>query len=161
MFCGLAACSTPTPYQPAVNSYGYAEQQIEGNRFRVSFTGNSVTSRQRVENYLLFRAAELTLINGGDHFVVANRDVEIDSRHGHAHGPGFYSGFGVGSHRRHSSSGIFFSTPGPTITKYRAFADIVVYKGEKPADDPNSYDARDVMAQLGPIIRRPAPPGAG
>ncbi len=161
VLCGLAACSTPTPYQPALNGYGFSQQQIEGNRFRVSFTGNSLTPRQTVENYLLYRAAEVTLINGGDHFVVANRDVEIDSRNDYAPGPGFYSGFGIGSHRRHSSSGILFSTPGPTVTQYRAFADIVIFRGDKPANDPNSYDARDVMSRLGPIIKRPAPPDAG
>ena len=44
----LAACATATPYQPAgFNGQrgGYAEQRLENNRFRVSFSGNSVTSR--------------------------------------------------------------------------------------------------------------------
>src|SRR3546814_2720956 len=65
----LFACATPTPYQPlgtrGTGASGcYASQQIEQNRFRVSFSGNQLTSRERVENYLLFRAAELTVQNG-------------------------------------------------------------------------------------------------
>jgi hypothetical protein len=40
---------------------GYSDQQIESNRFRVSFAGNSLTARETVERYLLYRAAELTV----------------------------------------------------------------------------------------------------
>lgn len=159
MLCGLAACAAPTAYQPADGRYGYAQQQIEGNRFRVSFTGNSLTSRQTVENYLLYRAAELTLINGGDHFVVVDRDIEINSRN--APGFGGFSGFHGSVDRwgnwRPHPHGLFFYDTGPPITEYRAYANIVVYRGPKPADDPDSYDARDVMVRLGPVIKRPVP----
>jgi len=60
---GLTACATPTPYQPNIRgqaaSGGYSEVRIEPDRFRVNFAGNSLTSRETVEGYLLFRAAEL------------------------------------------------------------------------------------------------------
>lgn len=46
----LAACAKPTPYQPAVDrSGGYGETLIEPGRWRVTFTGNSVTPREEVE----------------------------------------------------------------------------------------------------------------
>ena len=52
----LAACAAkPTPYQAAQGGFGYSEQQTEENRYRVSFAGNSATSRQTVEEYLLYR----------------------------------------------------------------------------------------------------------
>jgi len=59
----LSACATETAYQPAGpnSDGGYREQQIESNRVRISFSGNSLTDRETVENYLLFRAAELTV----------------------------------------------------------------------------------------------------
>ena len=60
----LVACATATPYQPigaGGASGGFSEQRIEANRYRVTFAGNSLTSRERVENYLLFRAAELPI----------------------------------------------------------------------------------------------------
>src|SRR3546814_2342802 len=69
---GLAACVSVTPYQPASKGYGYSEQRIENNRFRINFAGNSDTPKQTVETYLLFRAAELTLKSGYDYFVFAS-----------------------------------------------------------------------------------------
>ena len=58
----LAACATATPYQPLRGSGGgFTEQRLQPDRYRVAFVGNDYTSRQRVENYLLYRAAELTV----------------------------------------------------------------------------------------------------
>ena len=79
----LAACATATPYQaapPGQSTYGFSEQQIENNRVRITFRGNSMTDRETVETYLLYRAAELTLQSGRDYFIVANRDTEEHSR---------------------------------------------------------------------------------
>ena len=44
---------------------GYTDRQLSDNRWRVTFTGNSVTPRETVEDDLLLRAAEVTL--GGRH----------------------------------------------------------------------------------------------
>ncbi len=96
----LGSCMTATPYQPAVGtgSYrtGYSDEAIESDRFRVSFAGNSLTSRETVERYLLYRAAELTLQKGFDHFVLVSRDTEtktntyVDQRWGPSYGPWGY-----------------------------------------------------------------------
>ena len=60
----IAGCATPTTYRPAKGSgfsrTGYSERQVTPDRFLVTFAGNSVTERDTVERYLLFRAAELT-----------------------------------------------------------------------------------------------------
>jgi len=77
----LGACATATPYQQAVDrSGGYAEQQIEQDRWTVSFAGNTLTDRQTVETYLLYRAAELTQQQGFDHFRVVDRNTDEKSR---------------------------------------------------------------------------------
>ena len=78
----LGACATATPYQAAIDSSsrGYSEQQIENNRFRVQFAGNSLTDRKTVETYLLYRAAELTREHGFDYFRVVRRDTDAESR---------------------------------------------------------------------------------
>jgi len=46
----LSACATETAYQPAGpnSDGGYREQQIESNRVRISFSGNSLTDRETV-----------------------------------------------------------------------------------------------------------------
>src|ERR1700710_750600 len=74
----LAACTTATPYQPldprgGMSAGGYSEQRLDENHYRVCFLGNEFTSRQRVENYLLYRAAEITVQAGYDSFTMVSR----------------------------------------------------------------------------------------
>ena len=78
----LAACVSPTPYQPAQpRGFGYSEERLDQNKFRVTFRGNSLTKRETVVDYLLYRAAELTLQNGFSHFLVVGRDTEAKTRY--------------------------------------------------------------------------------
>jgi hypothetical protein len=79
----LTACATATPYQAAQNESarnGYSETQIESDRVRVSFDGNSLTKRETVETYLLYRAAELTKEKGFDYFTLADRVTDKNIR---------------------------------------------------------------------------------
>ena len=80
----LAGCMTETTYRPATGNgfsrEGYSERQVEANRFVVTFAGNTMTSRDTVEKYLLFRAAELTTQQGYDYFVMADRDTDKHRR---------------------------------------------------------------------------------
>lgn len=79
----LAACATTTPYQEASQPGGYdgySQTVLENDRARVTFGGNSLTKRETVENYLLYRAAELTLEKGYDHFTLIERDTEEKTR---------------------------------------------------------------------------------
>jgi hypothetical protein len=165
----VAACQTPTPYQPAVtpNGDGYTTQQIESNRFRVSFKGNSLTTRQTVDTYMLYRAAEVTLQNGGDYFVIVNKDVDKNTAYenygddlawGWGGGWGWRRGFGGPGFGGGFGGGIDYTRP---IPAYDAIADIVTYKGPKPAKDAYAYDAHEVMNAIGPTVVRIAPaPGS-
>lgn len=152
---GVIACTTsPTPFQAADGGFGYSSQQIEDDRYRVSFAGNSATPRETVENYLLFRAAEITLESGNDYFTVVNKDIE-------AYGSGSASprvGVGMGSGVSDNVGiGIGLSTflgDGPS-PRYTAYADILVREGEKPAGDPDTYDARDLIERLRPSLVLP------
>lgn len=150
----LAACASPTPYQPADGGFGYAQQQIEDNRYRVSFAGNSVTARSSVQNYLLYRAAEVTLESGHDYFVMVDDNLERSTRYYGTISPMF----GAGRFHRYDSAFYdpFFSgtVNARPIDQYTAFADIQVFTGEKPAANPKAYDARDVLRRLEPTIMR-------
>jgi hypothetical protein len=157
----LAACSTgPTPFQSAAGGgYGYNEQQIEQNRYLVSFSGNSLTDRQTVETYLLYRAAELTRERGFDHFIVVRRDTDADTRYV-GHGPG-YSAFSVRYryfHPRHGWYGFYDPFYNDVnireSTRYEASAEIVMGRGAKPARA-DAFDAADVIRNLEPRVRRP------
>ena len=79
----LLACATTTPYQEASKPGafdGYTQTIIENDRARVSFAGNSLTDRETVENYLLYRAAELTIERGFDNFRLVESETEKETR---------------------------------------------------------------------------------
>jgi hypothetical protein len=93
----LAGCETATPYQPlhargTQASGGYFDHQIEANRWQVGFKGNELTSRQTVERYLLYRAAELTTTQGYDWFEAVERHTDKKTE-GYAVPDPYYAGF--------------------------------------------------------------------
>lgn len=159
----LAACATATPYQPARDGgYGYAESRIESNRYSISFNGNSLTEREAVETNLLFRAAELTVQDGYDYFVVVNRAVDPKRQlyavptARYAFAP-YYSYYSPRWGWRPWTDPFWTTDTISEVTRYTATAEIVLFKGPKPATDPNAFDARDVMANLQPKIVQPLP----
>ena len=163
----LAGCETATPYQPLAAHKsdargGYAETQIEANRWRVLFSGNALTSRDTVERYLLYRSAELTVQQGYDWFAAVDRATDkqtqtsVDPYFGAYWGPswGFY-------HRRYGWGYGHWGDPywGAPLdvqqtSEYKASAEIVMGKGPKPADR-SAFDAHSVIEHLGPTIQRP------
>lgn len=147
----LAACATTTPYQPLHDGQGYAERKLEANRYRITFDGNFNTSQQTVEDFLLYRAAELTLADGGDYFVLAQQDTRGDTRYVQT-----LNTVGSDVFATRGLLGVGVSTATPT-TQYQAQADVVIYKGKKPAHDPHAYDARQIRQNLGAHITRPPP----
>jgi hypothetical protein len=161
---GLAACAAPTPFQPSADGFGYADEQIETNRFLVTFAGNSVTPRTVVETYVLYRAAEITLASGYDWFVIAGRETDVTTNYtGWVNGlPGWYGPFGGGYYGWGPNVGVGFgggTISANPITRYTGQAMIVVFKGEKPQDNVNAYDARDVIQRLKPKVELPAAQG--
>ena len=79
----LVACATATPYQPASEPGGYdgfSQQMIENDRARITFGGNSLTKRETVENYLLYRSAEMAVERGFETFTLQERDLEEDRK---------------------------------------------------------------------------------
>jgi hypothetical protein len=179
----LAGCSTaPTPYQPYIAEGspgihgGYSDQQLAPDRFLVRFHGNEFTSRDRVEGYLLYRAAQLTLHNGYDSFVMIDRHTEHDVQtyvtpdpfYHPFYGPAYgywspewsYYMPGQGWVGWHSGMGPFWHDL-PDVTTVEAFeasAEVKLLKGPPPPDRPHVFDARKVIADLGPTIQVPGQP---
>ena len=144
----IASCAA-TPYQPLRDGRGYSEQKIESNRYRVSFAGNSYTPLQTVQDYVLYRAAELTLASGYDYFMLGNQSTV--SEPGHSSGlsfglGGFSSGGGLGV-------GVGTST-GSSNSQYEGQADILMFKGRKPDNEPRAFDARATKTNLDAQVKR-------
>lgn len=175
---GLAACATPTPYQPNIRgqgtSGGYSEVRVEPERWRVSFQGNSLTSRETVEAYLLFRAAELTLQQGYDWFAIVDRHTERNARTYLERDPLYSPWYGPSymywrPYWRYYGHPFGWRTWDPfwgdpfwadrvdvrTVEKFEATAEIVMRRGAKPANDPRAFDARSVVENLRARIRYP------
>ncbi len=180
----LASCATVTPYQPQVSrgpvSGGYTDTQVEPDCLRVSFAGNTLTSRETVEVGLLYRAAELTLSRGYDWFELADRATDrkayasavsayggVSAFGGGGHG--FGHGLGHGGRHGFGHAGLHGFGPGGglypgwasgldvrTVERFTATAEILLRRGVKPAGDPRAFDARAVQQNLEPLIRRPA-----
>ena len=162
----LGACATATPYQAAGNdSSGYSDQQVESNRWMVSFAGNSLTDRQTVETYLLYRAAELTAQNSYDHFSMVRRETDADSSFvpiggSYSHFSPYYRYYGYRG-RIYPYSPYAWHDPfhdrAPDyreITRFEANAEIVMGRGDKP-DDPAWYSADEVIMNLSGRVQRP------
>lgn len=142
----------PTPYQAAgPTPYGYSEQQLESNRFRVMFSGNTDTPRPAVENALLYRAAEITKARGYDYFVVVGTDTEPTTKYWSTIDS--IGGFGGWGYPHWGGIGLDVGTAtSRPITNYTAYADVVLMKGQKPASEPRAYSADDVLKTVGPAL---------
>jgi hypothetical protein len=156
----LSACATPpTPYQPIGESarYGYGDEQIDVETWRVRFAGNRATDRGRVEDYVLYRAAEITVAAGADGFVVLREEVEKDvAYYGTTHAPYYGSFFFGHGHRSHFGLGFSTSTLRPS-NSYTGHIRIRLFRQTAPEGLGPAYDARAVLKVLGPKIVRPAP----
>jgi hypothetical protein len=171
---GLAGCETATPYQPlgapgTQASGGYFDHQIEANRWQVGFKGNDLTSRETVERYLLYRAAELAVSQGFDWFEAVDRhtDKKTDT---YATGVDpYYAGFGGawgprwGLYRRgygwrYGYWNDPFWGPGPVdynqVNQFQATAEVIFGHGQKPADR-QAFDAHSVLEHLAGAVQRP------
>lgn len=158
-----AGCAKPTPYQPRGSDgmgppYGYAEQKLGEDRYRVTVSGNEATSRETVENYLMFRAAELTLAADREAFRLIERDTEPLTRYATT-----YLGGGIGRPMGYAFLPAPFYHPSDlddreihsrAITRYRSQAEIQLIERLPPEPEPDVYEARPLLTQLAPAIRR-------
>ncbi len=139
-----AACATSAPYGPATKSggQGYTVQQIESDRFRVSYTDrDEASARSRA----LRRAAEISSEQGADWFqlVSAYEDKELSGGSGSSIGIG--AGGGSGG-RTSVGVGVGISLPlggssGPTTH----VLEIVTGTGVTP-EDAAIYNVDEVLA---------------
>ena len=129
----LTAGCVATPYQPMTLDGGYAQTRLGSNMFNVIFQGNAHTPWQTAETYALYRSAELAVESGFDYFVVVGGNADVSS--------------------------LLLAAPDLSPPKEQADTDhpmvsLVVrgFSGEKPS--PQAFNARDVLKELGPSIKR-------
>lgn len=168
-----AACAPfePTPYQPAAEgagyseaSFGYFETRSDGG-YVVRFDGNDTTERQAVEDYALYRAAEIAQRDAHARFAVLDRMVERrvvrepTSIRPYSLG---YTNYGPPSGYRRSNAMLPTLRPGDytwrDVVSYSAELRVQPFTGQPPEGAVRVYDAREVMDRLGPKLVRPGGP---
>jgi hypothetical protein len=118
----LGACATG--YQAKGFGGGYSDVQVDENTYRVTFEGKGTrTSKESVENMMLYRAAELTKQKGYDWFTVNDRDGD-------------------------EKWNMTYGRVGVSAT-----ATIQMFKGKKPENALRSYDAQSVIDHLGKSLK--------
>lgn len=146
----LGACATAegVGYQAAnAKGYGYSDQRIEADRYRVSFRGDGGTPAGAVEDFALRRAAEIARANGYDWFRVVSRAIDEEEKGG----VGIGAGVGTGSYGRRSGVSVGVGGDLGTIGAkpfYTARLEVLMGKGPKP-EGPDYYDAASVISAVG------------
>lgn len=156
----LVACaSSGTAYTLASEpgDYGYSERKLTETRYRVSFTGNSRTPVDLVQDYALLRAAELTVQKNYDWFEVADRattpqvapdavDTEVVVTSG---GPTHTKCGLLGCSTTRYSPAYSIETIDFPNRRQRYTASIEVVMGVGVSTDPTSgYNARELIESL-------------
>jgi hypothetical protein len=138
----FATAAQTSLYEPRTDEarYGYAEMQLGPNRMRVSFNGDTLTSRETVDTYLALPRRGGTLERGFDYFVIVSHDIAETSR---------YDGLAGG--RRRISGATFRE-----VSSNTAMVDILMFEGETPPPIANVFNAHAVKRSLDPHIQRPA-----
>lgn len=76
----LMACASSPVYSPASdNGFGYSHSQLDSNSYRVHFKMRGDDSKQAMD-YAMRRAAQLTLENGYDWFVINDQQTLTHTR---------------------------------------------------------------------------------
>jgi hypothetical protein len=150
---GLMGCQTTPVYAPRESAHGvgYADKQLSANRYRVSYRGDSATNRETVEDFLLRRAAEVTLKAGYTWFVFDTRDTKERTRY-YTDFVGWPGWAGRGWYWHDWDFDRTVTTY--SQTRYTAYAEIVVLTDDQAKGEARALKAQDVLDRLGPL---PAP----
>ncbi len=148
----LVACASRPVYSPAPKSgsVGYYDSKLTKDRYRVTFIGYTSTSGDEVQNYVLLRAAELTLQNNFDWFQVINRSLtEKTTNNEPTFTVGLSSGcypFGCRSIGSRWYTGFRVDSENYS-DRYKASIEILMGNGE-PEDPSKVYNAKELEKNL-------------
>lgn len=159
----LGACQTGPAYRERGpgDTIGYTDMRLTENRYRVTYTGGNATRRDEVEDFLLRRAAEVTLESGYSHFVFDARDTNAQTYYRNTFGSRARFGIGFGPYgpspwyySRFAFGDPFYGNDLRPVTRFEAYSEIVMLRPGEAQDDPYAVDAREVLESLTP----PPPP---
>jgi hypothetical protein len=153
----LGGCAAPGPsaYGPLLGRFGYEQKKLDDATWRVAFTANRFTPRDRAESYALYRAAELALANGFSRFAVMDRNFDRHTERTYADRafpPGFESPESRVSGSGHPDR---FESSRLVVNEWLSAVLVVhPYRDKAPAGAIRVYDARAELDRLRPSLKR-------
>ena len=152
----LLVSNCATKYQEYGFTGGFDQTKIDDNTFDINVTGNGFLTRQKAENYLLRRCAEITDSDGYDYFIIVKHNVEeIVSEYTIPEQSAIAISDAISAQNNVTTMNSSIRT-GQIITvrKYNAYARMQVFKGEKPTNNENAFYAKAVLENLPQESRR-------
>jgi len=167
-----AAADMQSPQVPPAAPGVFNAQKRGADGFHLSVTGHTFTSRDAIEKYLAYRAAELTKAEHGDWFSLVEKRAKGDTAPVpkiDPAGPRFsfrmeywrplwrYKTDASPAWKSWSpfSGGAFFAGDPKTVTAYEVSADIVLHKGMMTGTNPLAFDA-DAVSDF--LVNQVSPP---
>jgi hypothetical protein len=138
----VAAAACTPPYQArSIWGVGYTDAAIDSSTMQVTYYGGNGTSRELIERYAIYRCAEVTVERGFDWFLLVSSSGEVGSstqvKSSTSSSPA------MGGTSTTSKTEVSTSKGGYIISRM-----IRMYHGARPADQPNAFTAREVLATM-------------
>lgn len=143
---GLSACATK--YGEMGLTGGVKAEQVTSDVWRVIARGNGYTESSRVQDFVLLKSAELTLEQGGTHFVIAGSQDQASV--------GVVTTPGTATVNRIGNTAFVTSTPGYSETVVKPGQDayvrvVKVAAGQQPP--PGAFNAAEIDKIVGGRLR--------
>ncbi len=156
----LGGCASQPDYREASKGgFGYSESKLSETQYRIHFKARG-SDKAKAMDYAMLRAAEVTLENGYDWFVVNDRETLVDKesvqsspqvgfaqRYATVRECGLVTCRTVAYPTTQFQTGIFVG--GSDRSEIESILSIETGKGTRP-DNGSSFDARSVKANLKP-----------
>jgi len=160
----LSSCG-PTKYTARsdtwTHAYGYDDAPLDSTTYQVTYFGDASMPSNLVDRYALYRSAELTVAKGFNYFIVMDGQANANTTTSTM--PGMESHNTTIEHDIDPQTGqiipvaVTTTSQNYTTTSYTAHTvikTIRMFKGERPADNANAYDAKSMLSVMGPTISR-------
>lgn len=163
----LGSCATsygPRADYAGIPIGGYTNERIDENTMIVGFDANGFTSARKIQTFLLYRCAEVTIHNGYQYFIIVsssilpvnNNIVTSTSYRKVSNTPRLYNTYyrnqtyQANNYALTDTLRYYDPAPQAQANIHAATAVIKMFAGPKPPGALNAFNALDVIAHLQP-----------
>jgi hypothetical protein len=164
----LSSCG-PSKYMSKTDNfwglYGYSDMPLDSTTYQVTYAGDQTVPADLVDRYALYRCAELTTSKGFNYFVILDKDADANTTTTSTTTPGAETHNTTIEHDIDPQTGKSipvavtttnqdYMTTTSSSTTHTVMKTIRMFKGERPGDNANAYDAKSMVSVMGPTISR-------